>query len=140
MSKPYKPDGYSAVSPYLIVNGAEGTIAFLQAVFGAKELRRFEDDSGQLNHAEVRLYDTVLMIADRKEGWPSNPAHIHIYVPDVDASYQTGLGLWCDIDSGTGEKTRSGSSLRCAGCRWNHVVDCNKRGITHSLWMSGSDP
>ena len=45
MSQLYKPDGYSTVSPYLIVDGAEDTIAFLEAVFNATELRRFMDDS-----------------------------------------------------------------------------------------------
>ncbi len=37
----YKPDGYSTVSPYLLVNGADATIAFLKRVFDAIELRRY---------------------------------------------------------------------------------------------------
>lgn len=91
MSASYKPDGYTSVSPYLIVDGAERTIEFLVRVFGAAELRRFPDDSGRLMHAEVRIDDTVLMLADSAEGWPPVPAHVHIYVPDVDAVYQRAL-------------------------------------------------
>lgn len=92
MSTSHKPDGYTSVSPYLIVDGAERTIEFLVRVFGAVELRRFPDDSGRLMHAEVRIDDTVLMLADSAEGWPPVPGHVHIYVPDVDAVYQRALG------------------------------------------------
>ncbi len=91
MSASYKPTGYNSVSPYLIVNGADQTIVFLVRVFGAVELRRYPDDSGKIMHAEVRIGDTVVMIADGKDGWPALPAHTHVYVPDVDATYQLAL-------------------------------------------------
>jgi PhnB protein len=91
MSSTYKPENYSTVSPYLIVDGASATIAFLAKVFGAAELRRFPDDSGKLMHAEVRIGDTVVMIADGGGGWPPVPSHVHIYVPDVDATYKRAL-------------------------------------------------
>jgi PhnB protein len=90
----YKPRDYTTVSPYLIVNGASETIQFLVKVFGATELRRFPDTNGKITHAEVRLDDTVLMLADSAEGWPSLPTHVHIYVPNVDVTYQ------CALDSG----------------------------------------
>jgi uncharacterized glyoxalase superfamily protein PhnB len=91
MSQPYPPEGYSAVSPYLIVNGADQTIAFLQRVFGAVALRRFPDTDGRLMHAEVRIADTVIMLADGVENWPPIPSHVHIYVPDVDETYRRAL-------------------------------------------------
>ncbi len=91
MSVPFKPSGSNTVSPYLIVNGAIGTIAFLTNVFGAVELRRFEDAAGKLLHAEVRIDDTVIMLADGGEGWPPIPAYAHVYVPDVDATYRLAL-------------------------------------------------
>jgi PhnB protein len=84
----YKPHTYTTVSPYLIVDGASETIEFLTNVFGATELRRENNATGKINHAEVRLEDTVLMLADSAEGWPSVPTHVHVYVPDVDATYQ----------------------------------------------------
>ena len=87
----YKPESYSTVSPYLIVDGAGGTIDFLKNVFGAVELRRFADDSGKIVHAEVRIEDTVVMIADGVESWPPVPSHVHVYVSDVDATYRRGL-------------------------------------------------
>jgi PhnB protein len=91
VSVPFKPSGSNTVSPYLIVNGAIGTIAFLTNVFGAVELRRFEDAAGKLLHAEVRIDDTVIMLADGGEGWPPIPAYAHVYVPDVDATYRLAL-------------------------------------------------
>lgn len=87
----HRPDGYSTVSPYLIVAGASGTIEFLKHVFGAVELRRFPADDGKIMHAEVRIDDTVVMIADSAEGWPAIAAHVHVYVPDVDETYRRSL-------------------------------------------------
>jgi uncharacterized glyoxalase superfamily protein PhnB len=88
----FKPEGYQSVSPYLIVAGADRTIEFLKRVFGAREIRRFPDDKGRIMHAEVRLDDTVLMIADgAPPAWPPIPAHVHVYVPDVDDIYRKAL-------------------------------------------------
>lgn len=87
----YKPDGYTSVSPYLIVNGAEVTITFLREVFGAEPLRRFPTEDGSLMHAEVRLDDTVVMLADSAPEWPPLNAHVHVYVAEVDDAYQRAL-------------------------------------------------
>ena len=87
----YKPDLYTSASPFLIVDGANGTIDFLKQVFGAVELRRFPAADGKLNRAELRIDDTVVMVADSSEQWPAIPAQVHIYVPDVDATYQRAL-------------------------------------------------
>jgi uncharacterized glyoxalase superfamily protein PhnB len=91
MGVPFKPEGYTTVSPYLIVAGASRTIDFLVQVFDAVELRRFGGADGRLFHAEVRIADTVIMLADGGEGWPPIPAHVHIYVADVDAMYKRAL-------------------------------------------------
>lgn len=91
MSASHNPRDYSTVSPYLIVDGADRTIDFLTRAFGATELRRFPDDAGRLVHAEVRIDDTVVMLADGIEEWPPLPSHVHLYVPDVDATYRRAL-------------------------------------------------
>jgi PhnB protein len=74
-----------------MVDGAARTIEFLVRVFGAVELRRFPDPTGRLMHAEVRIDDTVIMLADSAENWPAVPSHVHVYVPDVDATYRLAL-------------------------------------------------
>jgi uncharacterized glyoxalase superfamily protein PhnB len=91
MPQSYKPTGYTSVAPYLIVNGAAHTIDFLVKAFGAEQLRRFDRPDGTVNHAEVRIDDTVLMLADAVEGWPAQASYVHIYVADVDAAYQRAL-------------------------------------------------
>ena len=89
----FKPDGYTSVSPYVIVNDAARVIDFLVAAFGAKEIRRFPGKNGKLMHAEVRLDDTVVMLADSNDSWPAVPTHVHVYVRDVDATYRRALQL-----------------------------------------------
>jgi PhnB protein len=91
MSSPHKPEGYPSVSPYLVVDGASRTIEFLVRTFGAVELRRFPDPSGKVMHAEVRIDDSVVMIADGGAAFPPIPANVHIYVTDVDATYKRAL-------------------------------------------------
>ena len=91
MSVSYKPKDYNSVSPYLIVNDASGTINFLAQVFGGVQIRRLPTPDGKIMHAEVRIDDTVVMLADSADGWPPSPSHIHIYVPDVDAAYGRAL-------------------------------------------------
>ena len=91
MSRLYKPANYTSVSPYLIVDGARRTIQFLVHVFGAVELRSVPNASGQIMHAEVRIDDTVVMLADGAPSFPPNPSHVHVYVPDVDAAYKRAL-------------------------------------------------
>ncbi len=91
MSPAHRPEGYSTVSPYLILDGAGRTIEFLERVFGGVELRRFPTPDGRIIHAEVRIDDTVLMLADSADGWPPVPAHVHVYVPDVDETYRRAL-------------------------------------------------
>ena len=91
-TKPYKPDSYNSVSPYLVVADAAATIDFLKAVFGAVEICRHPaPDGSRIMHAEVRLDDTVIMLGDCSEGWPATPSHVHVYVPDVEATFQKGI-------------------------------------------------
>lgn len=91
MINSYKPNEYNSVAPYLIVDGASQTIEFLVQTFAAVKLRHMPDASGRIIHAEVRIDDSVVMLADSTEDWPAIPAHVHVYVSDVDNSYQRAL-------------------------------------------------
>ncbi len=92
----FKPDGYPSVSPYLIVSDANETIRFLIQAFGAIEIRRFQDETGRVMHSEIRIDDSVLMIADCAPNWPAVPSHVHIYVDDVDAAYKLAVEAGAD--------------------------------------------
>jgi uncharacterized glyoxalase superfamily protein PhnB len=87
----FKPEGYTSVSPYLMVPGAQPVIDFLTLVFDATELRRFDRPDGRVMHAEVRIADTVVMLADATPEFPAFPAWMHVYVPDVDDTYRRAL-------------------------------------------------
>jgi uncharacterized glyoxalase superfamily protein PhnB len=88
---PPNPGGYSTVSPYLVARGAQAVIDFLKRTFDARELRRYDRPDGSIMHAEVRIGDTVIMIGESGENWPPLPAHLHVYVDDVDATYRRAL-------------------------------------------------
>ena len=91
MSTTWKPEGYNSVSVYLVANHAQRVIDFLKKTFDAADLRRFDAPDGKIMHAEVRIGGTVVMIADASSAYPAFPAWLHVYVPDVDATYKKAL-------------------------------------------------
>lgn len=86
-----KPEGYPTVSVYIVAHGAQRVIDFLKNTFDATELRRFDKPDGTIMHAEVRIGDSVAMIADANEAYPPVVSWLHVYVPDVDATYHRAL-------------------------------------------------
>ena len=91
MCTAYKPDSYNSVSVYIMAERAQRVIDFLNRTFDGVNLRRFEDPSGRIMHAEVRVDDTVVMVSDANKMFPAFPVWLHVYVPDVDATYKKAL-------------------------------------------------
>ena len=91
MNLPYKPQGYASVSVYIMADGAQRVIDFLTATFDAREFRRMDQPDGSIRHVEVQIDDTIVMLADSAEEFPAFPVWLHVYVPDVDATYQRAL-------------------------------------------------
>lgn len=58
------PDGYHSVTPYLIIKGAADAIDFYKRSFGAIELLRMTRPDGKVGHAEIRIGDSTIMLAD----------------------------------------------------------------------------
>ncbi len=87
------PKGYNSVIPYLTINAdAEKAMQFYKKVFGAKEMMRMEHN-GKIGHAELKIGDTKVMLADASCGKPNedHPNHsvgtsvtIHLYVKNAD--------------------------------------------------------
>lgn len=96
MSIQFKPVGYNSVSPYFIVNGARQLIDMLTAVFNGKEKRRYNKPDGKIMHAEIQIDDSIIMIADATEQYPSNQCMMHVYVPDVDDTYDKAIRYGCE--------------------------------------------
>ena len=60
-------------------------------VLGGRELRRFPNPAGGIMHAEVRIEDTVIMVADAPDERRPVPSNVHVYVSDVDDIYRRAL-------------------------------------------------
>ncbi len=86
-----KPDGYHAVTPYLVVNGAARLIDFLEEVFDAEQVERLDAPGGRIGHAEVRIGDSRVMLGDAGGEHPPMPMMLYVYVYDVDATHQRAL-------------------------------------------------
>jgi PhnB protein len=90
------PDGYHSITPYLIVRGAAKAIDYYKEVFGATELMRMPDPSGKIGHAELKIGDSFIMLADEfpdmgylsPEGRGGTPVSLMLYVPNVDATVE----------------------------------------------------
>jgi PhnB protein len=84
------PEGYHSITPYLIVNGAAKALEFYRKAFGAEETVRMPMPDGRVGHAEMRIGDSMFMLADEfpdrdirgPRGTP--PVHFVIYCEDVD--------------------------------------------------------
>ncbi len=89
------PDGYHSVTPYLAVKNAAEALAFYGKAFGAKELMRFDMPDGKIGHAEIRIGDSVVMLADEHPEMgcmapaKSGAAGVSmlVYVEDVDTRF-----------------------------------------------------
>ncbi len=85
------PEGCHSITPYLIVRGADQLLEFLKQAFGAEERERFRRPDGTIMHAEVKIGDSLVMLAEANEQWPARPAALYLYVPDTDATYGRAL-------------------------------------------------
>lgn len=96
MNKRYKPENYNSLSPYLVVDGAQKMIDLLKEIFHAEELRRYDKPDQTIMHAELRIDDSVIMLADSSKAYPVNQLLLHVYVSDVDQIFQKAIALGCE--------------------------------------------
>ncbi len=122
MPTAYKPAGYPSVSVYLHNYQAQRVIDFLAATFGAAVTRRYDQPDGSIMHAEVRVEDTIVMLADAATPEGGFTAWLHVYVPDVDATYQRALAAGGTAveapNQKPGDPDRRGGVLDPAGNTW----------------------
>jgi PhnB protein len=90
------PEGYHTATPYLICNDGAGAIDFYKHAFGAVELMRMPMPNGRLGHAELRIGDSMIMLADENpesgarspQYYGGTPVSVLLYVENVDAVFQ----------------------------------------------------
>lgn len=93
------PDGYHSVTPYLMIKGAAAALDFYKRAFGAQELVRMPDGKGRIAHAEMKIGDSMVMLADEQhEMGNKSPATLGgagvslvLYVANVDAVFAAAI-------------------------------------------------
>jgi PhnB protein len=87
------PDGFHGATPYMCVADAAKAIEFYKQAFGATEVMRLAEPSGKIGHAELKIGEALIMLADEYPEFGhrspktlgGSPISIHLYVEDVDA-------------------------------------------------------
>jgi PhnB protein len=86
------PDGYTAVTPWIISRDTAGLIEYVRDAFDAEELARVVGEDGSIGHAEFRIGDAIVMGFDAKPHWPDTPAFLRLYVDDADETFRRAVG------------------------------------------------
>jgi PhnB protein len=126
------PEGYHSVTPYLIIEGAGEAIEFYKKAFGAKELFRFPTPDGKVGHAEMKIGDSPIMLADAYPAMGYNspkslggsPVSLMVYVEDVDTVFNQAVAAGATLKEAVTDNfygDRSGSLIDPFGHVW-HVA------------------
>lgn len=132
------PNGYHTLTPQTIVEDARDTIDFLVSVFGAEVKEVYESD-GFVQHSELRVGDSRVMVASASESFPAFPFMMNVYVDDVDATFTKAVEhgatpLREPADQFYGDRT--GGVLDSQGNQWwisTHIEDVSEDEIRRRM-------
>lgn len=124
------PEGYHSVTAYLIVRGAGDAIAFYTKAFGAVELFRFPATGGKIGHAEIKIGDSPVMLADEHpelgykgpQSIGGSPVSLMIYVEDVDTVFNRAVESGATVKEALQDKfygDRTGTVVDPFGHTWH---------------------
>jgi PhnB protein len=85
------PEGLRSVTPYLHPRGTARFIGFLQKAFGAEELDRFRSPDGVIQHAKIRIGNSIVEMSEAHGPYQPMPPQFYLSVPDVDTHYEKAL-------------------------------------------------
>lgn len=133
------PEGYHTATPYLIIEGAAGAIEFYKKAFGATELFRFPAPEGKIGHAEIKIGDSPIMLADAYPDMGYNgpkslggsPVSLMIYVEDVDAVFNRAVDAGATVKEAVSDKfygDRIGTLIDPFGHIWH--VSTHKEDVS----------
>ena len=131
------PDGYHAVTPYLIVKSVASAIEFYKKVFGAKVMVHMAEPSGRVGHAEIKVGDSHIMLSDEypemgylgPQSDMRSPVGILLYVEDVDAVVNQAVAAGAKLEKPVQDQfygDRSGGIIDPFGHVWyiaTHIED-----------------
>lgn len=100
------PKGFHSITPHLVCENAAEALAFYQRAFGAQEVGRMDGPGGKIMHAELRIGDSMLMLADAFPEYGSRgpralqgtPVTLHMYVEDADAVWQRAVDAGATVE------------------------------------------
>jgi PhnB protein len=131
------PDRYHTITPYLYIKGAAEAIKYYEKVFGATESVAMPGPGGKIMHAELKIGDSIVMLAEENRAMGAlipatlggSPFLLHIYVTDVDAVTKKAVDAGAKLirpvkDQFYGDRT--GTVIDPFGHVWNigtHVED-----------------
>ncbi len=129
------PDGYRTVTPYLVVPGVAKLIDFLRQAFDAVETGRHTRPDGTVQHAGVRIGDSMVMMGEPENPSKAMPATICLYLEDADEAYRRAIeaGATSIREPSTqfyGDRT--GGVLDACGNQWwvcTHVEDVSQEEL-----------
>ena len=124
------PEGYHSVTPYLIIRGATEAIEFYKKAFGAVELFRIPAPGGTIGHAEIKIGDSMIMLADEHPSMGytgpqtigGSPVSLMIYVEDVDTVFDQAVKSGATVKQALEDKfygDRSGTVTDPFGHVWH---------------------
>jgi PhnB protein len=133
----FKPAGYHTATPYLIVSGAAAAIDFYKQVFGAIELMRHGGPDGKVGHAEIKIGDSILMLADEfpemgfrgPKSIGGSATGLMLYVADADAMFNRAVAAGATVTKPLADQfygDRSGTVTDPFGHVWTlstHIED-----------------
>lgn len=147
----YVPEGYHSVTPYLIIRGASAAIEFYKKSFGATELFRMGQPDGKVGHAEIKIGDSPIMLADENPEMGycgpttlgGSPVSIMIYVDDADTIFNQAIAAGGESQKPVQDQfygDRSGTLKDPFGHIWHvatHVEDVSPEEMTKRLAALG---
>jgi PhnB protein len=107
MSNPVRaiPEGYHSVTPYLTCKNSAKAIDFYKSVFGATEIMRMTGPDGKIGHAELKIGDSHIFLADEFPGinaaptpGVTNACGIFLYLENVDAAFNRAVAAGAKVD------------------------------------------
>jgi PhnB protein len=101
------PKGFHSVTPYLTVSDAARALEFYKRAFGAQEIMRMDGPDGKVGHAEIKIGDSIIMLADEMPGTScrspqslgATTAGVFLYVEDADAAFKQALSAGAQIEA-----------------------------------------
>ncbi len=79
--------GHQQAMPYLVIKEAEDFIDFIRKIFQAQEMMRTLDLDQRIQHSEIKIGDSTILLAEASANYPAHPGSMYVYVKDTDQTY-----------------------------------------------------